>query len=176
MAYLWVKGAAGDWSTLSAVGDRFDLLAISREAHMATQVPDNHAKVILFRGRQLKKETWLLVVEVNLGICVNGQPLLLGMRVLADKDELRVPGLPTIFFTTESLARVEVFPGGEQQIACPRCKQGIEKGVSTVQCPRCHVWHHQADQLPCWVYSSTCALCDQPTDLRAGFLWTPEGL
>ena len=47
-----------------------------------------------------------------------------------------------------------------------------------VTCPQCGVWHHQreTDALRCWTYSPHCAMCDQPTDLSAGYRWTPQGL
>jgi len=50
------------------------------------------------------------------------------------------------------------------------------KPIHYVRCPQCGVWHHQSDELPCWVYSSSCSLCDHPTALDAGYRWIPGEL
>jgi hypothetical protein len=117
------------------------------------------------------QETWVLVGAAQ----VNGMPLLTGIRVLRDRDELQVGGLRA-FFSAEALAAVRPSPAQGERIFCPRCKQEIEKLSPAVRCPQCRVWHHQTAELPCWTYSERCASCNQPTDLNAGYRWTPEGL
>ena len=98
------------------------------------------------------------------------------MRVVSDRDEIRIAGKRSLYFSTESLARVEEFSSTGQTLFCPRCKQEIELGSGAVKCPSCGVWHHQTDELNCWSYSEVCALCTQSTDLDAWFQWTPEDL
>jgi hypothetical protein len=51
----------------------------------------------------------------------------------------------------------------------------ITKGTPAVRCPKpgCRRWHHQTDELPCWVYAPSCG-CDQPTTLDDTYHWTPE--
>jgi Zn finger protein HypA/HybF involved in hydrogenase expression len=116
-----------------------------------------------------------MISSANAGVSINGLPLTVGIRALADRDEIRA-GERAFYFSTESLAQVEDFPGSDNALFCPRCKQEIEKNTSAVRCPACSVWHHQTDELNCWTYAETCALCSQQTDLSAGFRWTPEEL
>ena len=101
-----------------------------------------------------------------------------GIRILADRDAIRVPGLPTMYYSTERLAQIEAFPNTEH-VFCPRCKLIISEGDSAVCCPQCGVWHHERvpEDKNCWSYAETCALCDQSTDLdSASFRWTPDRL
>ncbi len=122
--------------------------------------------------------TWMLLAPSESQLRINDSPLESGIRVLADRDAIRVPGLPTIYFSTERLARIETFPDAEH-VFCPRCKLMISEGNSAVRCPQCGVWHHERvpEGQRCWSYAETCALCDQATDLdSAGFRWTPDRL
>ena len=107
---------------------------------------------------------------------VNGTPFLLGIRVLRDRDELLTPSGARAFFSTEALVRVAPAPESEKVPSCPRCKQPVDANTPSVQCPECQVWHHQSEDLPCWIYSPTCALCDRSTDLSVSYRWTPEEL
>jgi hypothetical protein len=120
-------------------------------------------------------ETWALVGGPE-RVRVNGSPLLLGLAVLDDRDELQVSAEHTLFFSTERIVKVEPYPNSGARGFCPRCKLSIESGSQAVRCPRCSLWHHQGDEMPCWTYSATCAVCAQPTALDAGFRWTPEDL
>ena len=91
-------------------------------------------------------------------------------------DEIQTSASGSIFFSSEIRAAVEPFPGGETPIHCPRCKLAIERETPAVRCPACFLWHHESSEYPCWTYSEHCAMCDQPTDLEAGFRFTPEDL
>ena len=132
-----------------------------------------HPSVRLLRRTTAGREDWLLVGTP--AVRVNGVPLDAGIRVLDDRDELRTDDDRT-FFSTESLAAIAPFPGDERATFCPRCKLEIAPGSPAVRCPHCGVWHHQSDELPCWMYAEHCTMCDQPTALDAGFRWTPEEL
>jgi hypothetical protein len=121
-------------------------------------------------------DAWVLVAPPDFGIRLNGEPVSTGLTVLADRDELRVPGQPPRFFSTETIARVEPFPESTRGGCCPRCRQTIECGTQAVRCPSCGLWHHASDELPCWTYAPTCAACAQDTSPDAGFRWTPEEL
>jgi hypothetical protein len=121
-------------------------------------------------------EQWVVVNAPGRVLRINGMALATGIRVLSHRDELRVAGLAgRVFFSLEGLARVVPFDGLEGS-RCPRCQQAIELGSPAVRCPqpRCGVWHHESEEFRCWTYSPTCALCDQPTELDAGFRWTPD--
>jgi hypothetical protein len=138
-------------------------------------------------------EQWVLVAARAAEVSINGQPLRLGVAVLRERDEVYLPGgrigidgagsaaegMPRrCFFSAESLARIESFPGGDKPTFCPRCKKLIDPQVPAVRCPApsCRLWHHQTEARPCWTYAETCAVCDQPTALDAGYRWTPHQL
>jgi hypothetical protein len=159
MAHLWMadRSASGGWmpQTLDA-----NVVVLAGSARVL-----RHASADAIE--------WVLVGPPSLR--VNGQPLDAGIRLLRDRDELRTGAVRT-FFSTESLAVVEAFPGDQRPTFCPRCKLAIEPGTPAVRCPQCRVWHHQSDDMPCWLYAERCTLCDQPTTLDAGFHWSPEAL
>jgi hypothetical protein len=104
-----------------------------------------------------------------------------GLCVLGDRDEIRMGG-ELRYFSTETLASVEAFPGAERAVFCGRCRQKIEAGTPAVCCPGCGIWYHQdesanlaeSERLPCWTYSEKCAFCGHPTALDTVFAWTPE--
>jgi hypothetical protein len=120
--------------------------------------------------------SWTLLGGRETTLRINGQPLVLGIRALRDRDEISIAG-QRCFFSMEEFARVVLFPGLAQPACCPRCKQKVEVGDLAVACPHCRAWHHQSEKFPCWTYDSTCALCQlQNTALDAGYAWTPERL
>ena len=172
MAHLWVRDASDEWAVLPLEADALSLdaspprVADGREG-------DGEPGVLLTRAGA---ETWVLLSSRAGGVRVNGVPLTLGVRAVADRDEICVDGAGTFYFSSETLARVGPFPGAGQTLYCPRCKLGVEAGSPAVKCPQCGVWYHESEELPCWGYAETCALCPQPTDAGAGFRWTPEGL
>jgi len=137
------------------------------------------AVALLLRSRTDQGETWLVMNATPAGgapgVTLNGAPLHAGIRVLADRDEIRVAGLGRVFFSTEQLARIDPFPGADTSTFCPRCKQAITAGSPAVKCPACQRWYHQSDEYPCWTYTEQC-LCGHPTALDSGYRWTPEGL
>ena len=175
MAHLWVRDVSGEWAVLPLVADAFSLdaspprLAGGSEGCAAPGI-------VLTRAGVAGAETWVLLSVRAGGVRVNGVPLTLGVRVVADRDEIWVDGAGTFYFSAETLARVAPLPGTERTLYCPRCKLGVEAGSPAVRCPQCGVWYHGSEELPCWGYAETCALCPQPTDAGAGFRWTPEGL
>ncbi|MEK6324295.1 MAG: hypothetical protein AABN33_21865 [Acidobacteriota bacterium] len=177
MAHLWVRDDAEQWAVLPLEHDAFTLAA-SRPQPICRPAGEGDvlSNILLVRTSGTESLAWVLVAGASSGVSVNGVPLATGIRVVADRDDIRIPGAESLYFSTESLARVEEFPGSDQTLFCPRCKQEIGMGTSAVKCPGCSVWHHQTEELNCWTYSEVCALCAQPTDLNAGFQWTPEEL
>jgi hypothetical protein len=205
MANLWMANIEGaEWSVAQLSGNAYGLsaggLAAVAEAdgdetHAAHEDQEDHeghrcgaAAVLLVRHASGPQELWSLLARKRADVLLNGAPLVLGVSLLADRDEITVRDEIAIregaaggglrcFFSAERLAQVVAFPGGGP-LRCPRCKQPIAQGEPAVQCPgpACGAWHHQSPELPCWTYGETCALCDQPTPLDAGFRWTPEDL
>ena len=157
MAHLWVFGPAQGWTPQSLAGDAAEAVA-----------------GVLLRRLVDPPNTWALITRQP-NARLNGLPVPLGLAVLEDKDEIRVPGL-TAWFSTEAQALVEQYPELAVRGCCPRCKQGIDVATPAVRCPACNLWHHASDDLPCWTYAPTCAACAQETALDAGFRWSPEEL
>ncbi len=124
------------------------------------------------RGLIPSGDAWVLLAGPDTRM--NGTPLVTGIRVLRDRDELVVGG-DRMFFSTESLATIAPFDG-PVAVSCPRCRLEVVPGTPAVVCPGCRVVHHQSDELPCFTYDPRCAACDHATALDAGFRWTPEAL
>jgi hypothetical protein len=174
MAHLWVRHA-GEWAvlpldrtplTLTAIRDATDSAAPAAGCPMP--------RAVLARTGSPDRAVWHLVAAPDSGVRVNGLPLAAGLRVLADRDEVRAPGLESLFYSTERLAAVEPLPELGGEVSCPRCRQPIAPASPAVRCPGCNLWHHETGELPCWTYAPTCALCPQSTASDAGFRWTPE--
>ena len=177
MAHVWVQGK-GEWGIAPLAGTAF---ALTREAERPVRARkdgprESDVATLLRRPGRDGKPTWVLL-SLGGGLRVNGCPLPAGMRVLRDRDSLHVEGVGHLFFSTESLASIEPYSGPEG-LRCARCRQLMVRERPAVQCPACGIWHHQdaEKQLLCWTYAPRCARCDQPTDLDAGYRWTPEEL
>ncbi len=170
MAHLWLKDEADGWAVFPLNGACFD---VSGRLPRAAGT-EAGAGALLWSVTASGERMWLLLAPRHSGVSVNGLPLAAGIRVLADRDEIRAGAAGLLFFSTEMLARMEAFPGAAQKMFCPRCRLELEKDAQAVQCPACGVWHHQTEELPCWTYAGACALCPQPTDLSVGFRWMPE--
>jgi hypothetical protein len=124
-------------------------------------------------------ERWALLARGP--VLVNGEPVLLGARLLADRDEIRIGGGAPMYFSTEELARIAPLPVTARPVVCARCRTVIVPGSPAVQCPAgdCGGWCHQTEERPCWTYPGTtsCPLCPHPSTLGDETpLWTPEDL
>jgi predicted RNA-binding Zn-ribbon protein involved in translation (DUF1610 family) len=175
MAHLWVQDDANAWGWFPLAAEVLSLPDALPTAGPRTQDGQAGHEAILMRSPGAGATRWVLLAASQ-GVLVNGLPLHTGIRVLSDRDEICLGAAGAVYFSTETLATVEVFPGSEQPVYCPRCKQEIAPGSNAVKCPQCGVWHHQSEELPCWTYSPRCALCDQPTELGGSYRWSPEEL
>ncbi len=169
MPQLWIR-ESHEWAVLPLTTTPLTLASLPVASEGLAP------EALLVRGSGEGRADWHLVARPSSGISVNGLPLFAGVRTLLDRDEVRIPGLGVLFFSTERLAGVEPLPALGYDVSCPRCRQPIAAGAQAVRCPGCEVWHHGSAELPCWTYAPTCALCQQPTPLDAGFKWTPEEL
>jgi hypothetical protein len=189
MAHIWIrepglnnpgsKEAQEGWAVLPLDCDAVGLAPLPPRRLQEGQEGAAEALrdgVGLFRRVREGRESWTLLSGRGRTVSINGFPLPGGIRVLDDRDEIRIDEAGTLFFSTEVQARIELFPGGDGPVHCARCKNGIEPGTPAARCPRCDIWHHESEDTPCWRYSVSCAMCDQPTDLEAGFRFTPEDL
>ena len=176
MAHLWSQSVGGEWQP-----SRLDARAVALSAttpHVRALPGDLPASerslVVLCLTGEPASDEWTLLVGREARVLVNGLAVDLGIASLADRDEIRWPMSPPLFFSREQLAIVVPFPADILRGLCPRCKQTIGAGDSSVRCPGCGLWHHAAETLPCWTYADSCAACSQPTKLDAGFRWSPE--
>lgn len=165
MAQIWFKDDAANWKPVGLVEGPLELGA----GEAGTGV-----SVCRAQGARLA-EAWVLVCSRERFVRVNGLLLRTGIRVLADRDEIKVDSNEPVFFSTETLARVEIFKAGNREIRCPRCKKPLENGAPVVRCPVCKLaYHHSTEkERDCWGYSPKCA-CGHSTSMDAGFRWTPH--
>lgn len=168
MAHLWIQ-EAGTWAVFPLTGTRCSL------AELPLESSNPRPAALLARTSEERRADWHLVTTAG-GIAVNGLPVAGGLRTLSDRDEIWTPATGPLFYSTERLARVEPLPLTGHEVPCPRCGQAIAPGSAAVCCPGCEVWHHGSEELPCWSYAPSCALCSQETAADAGFRWTPEEL
>jgi hypothetical protein len=166
MPHLWIEQDS-EWC----------VFPLSRDELPLAVIPTGPAPPgVLFRSRSATKEDWHLLANQETGITLNGLGLLGDFRALADRDEIRIPGTGSVFFSTERLAAVEALPASAGDLCCPRCRQAVLPDTPAVCCPSCGVWHHGSEALPCWTYAPGCAMCGQATAMDAGYQWTPEDL
>ncbi len=179
--FVCLPATADDWAVAELESDgsyrlaRDPLHPVRRAAPEAGTSSESHARILAAR-RADGGERWLLLAG-DAAVRVNGGRLAAGLRVLADRDEIGLPGGPRYYFSMERLARSMPFPGAEQAIRCPRCTKPLEAGQPGVACPFCGIWHHETSNLPCWTYAEESACgCRHPTGHETGYRWTPEGL
>src|SRR5437773_2503848 len=123
MAHLWVRDEAEQWAVLRLEQAAFTLTSVPpRPVACLPGARGLPANVLLLRAGE-KDCTWLLVAAAGAEVSVNGMPLVTGIQVLADRDEIRISSADSYYFSTESLASVEEFPASEHALFCPRCKQ-----------------------------------------------------
>jgi hypothetical protein len=184
---LWVKSLADEWSVLPLEGGEIDLCTspprsrrTGQEGGDEREDGDMPAGVALLRASGLSEDVWVVVVAASATVRVNGQAVAAGMRALEDRDEIKVERLDDVFFSTETLVSVAPAPASERPLICARCRRVVVEGDPAVCCPGCGVWHHQTEseeEFPCWTHGERCAACDvRPTDLGAGYDWSPEEL
>lgn len=179
VAHLWIKDSKEEWVAMTLKGD---VITLTKDGVYPVSISQDESAmqdhVFILSCQYSGKINWVLIAESGTPVWVNGRLLQAGIHVLQNRDEVRVHHQPSVFFSTEKLARVVPYTPGASSGACPRCKQPLVDGTPSVQCPQCGVWEHQDNDhdLGCWMYSETCAVCDQLTDFHSGFRWTPEGL
>lgn len=188
MAHMWVKRGADGWTPLQ-LDDGVNLMSAddlgtrlpARAETSASGDGATSAEAVVIRRRRCEGDTWVVAAPPGVGLHVNGWLMRLGLRVLRDKDQLRVGNTGPFFFSTERLPHVETMAEPASPTLCPRCKLPIVGGKLGVRCPRCGVLHHQYDELPCWYgYEGKpferCTNCDQPVATEGKLQWTPEEL
>ena len=144
MAHLWTEDAEGKgWAVAPLLGSAYGVsgqgLSLVDDRDRG---PDGLSpSALLVRGDSGSLEQWLLLARKRGNVQVNGSPLVLGVRLLCDRDELvvRADGASAAlrcFFSAERLAEVVAYPGGDGAVRCPRCKQPMERNQMAVRCPQ----------------------------------------
>ena len=120
-------------------------------------------------------DTWVLVWSHDKSVRVNGLRVATGIRVVSDRDEIKIDSMPAVFFSGESQPRIESFPGAESEMFCPRCKNKIEQNTPVVRCPSCSLVYHEnkEEERNCWSYAP-CSGCGTPTEMDGGVRWSPD--
>jgi hypothetical protein len=175
MAHIWLRDSSLQWAARPLEGSDANLRALVAGAPENSPTADRvPAEAFLVHADSNSPTDWVLLAGQECGIAVNGLPLSLGIRVLADRDDIRWDPDGSAFYSAEELAAVVPLPEGDRKLFCPRCKQEITPGTPAVRCPRCGIWHHQSEPLPCYTYAPQCATCARKTSLNTGYDWTPE--
>jgi hypothetical protein len=175
MAHLWTIAAGSVWAPVPLDGAAFALGPDGPTRLSAPRVRAAGPDTIVLRRTGAGPDTcWSLLIPAAVAARVNGVSSPLGIVVLVDRDEIRLPGADPVFLSTETLPTVVPFATGTSHGFCPRCRQPLEPGAPSVECPACGLWYHQTDTLPCWTYSDRCVACGRPTPLDAGYAWSPE--
>jgi hypothetical protein len=177
MAHLWLQNEDPEWVAHTLSGCEFNLrnLLIQTIGHrpFAEQAPSG---VHLMKSENNDEDCWVILAGQGSDININGLPLFAGLHILRDRDEIRWSTEGLAYFSSEELAAVVDLPNGDRKIICPRCKQEIAPETPAVKCPRCGIWHHQSEELPCYTYAENCATCTRKTRLDIGYEWEPEEL
>lgn len=197
MTHLFVQDDSNRWTVLPLTNDvyRLSLPDPQQAARRAAQASSPAARSpvvestrigrITRKGALLLKRNgaeaqasladWTLLTGTGTRLRLNGVAIAIGIATLRHRDELRLNGSLPLYFSTERLVRVETYRADDSP-RCPRCTLPVELGDPSVCCPACRVLHHQHPERECWTYTESCALCDQRSDLAAGYRWSPEGL
>lgn len=177
MAHLWRESDDGIWEYQPIEGASAALTHSHAASQLGERQGDGDVPTAVIRQLPNDPQMWVLIATPAIRVSVNGLSLETGFAVLADRDEIRADGHAPWFFSTERTAEVEPYPENLPRGSCPRCKQPLTVGGPSVRCPGCGTWHHSSpESLACWTYGPTCAICSQPTNLNAGFQWSPEAL
>ncbi|MFQ5738714.1 MAG: hypothetical protein ACE5JX_06840 [Acidobacteriota bacterium] len=181
MAHIWIADSTDGYAVAELDGKRFTLCAdtnnpVARATRGTPGSSPANDLILLAKSARNQDVVWLLLGGVEARVHLNGEPLVAGMAVLADRDEIRISGGARFYFSTEELARVEPLPSAMPTTHCPRCQDRIEEACPSVRCPACGVWHHQheAGERLCWTYGETCASCRVcSTNLESVYRWSP---
>src|SRR5262245_25832548 len=113
MAHLWIEQQPGEWA-LFPLESKYHVLALDPLTPVRAMPIFDPVRVGVLLGRfgnGPTGELWILKCASSMNARVNAQPVRLGMRVLKDQDEIVLGGRRQFFFSTETLAHVEAFPG-----------------------------------------------------------------
>lgn len=165
MPRIWMRNDHEGWRAVHLDGRGIILLTDN-------DPPDSAASVLPAAGDG--RTLWCLVAAAGREARVNGWAIPGGVRILSDRDEIRLSRHARYYYSDADPAIVEPFPASVGAVPCGLCTAPIDPGTDAVRCPRCSVWHHANDERNCWTYNSVCSQCDQPTALTGDSVWSPD--
>lgn len=174
MAHLWFQDGDEVWTVLPLDHRAVDVSVSPPRALDETGSVGPDTRAVVAYTADGDAGAWVLVDIAGNDVRVNGFPPVGGLRVLQDRDEIRVHPLRALFFAAVSRPCVEEFIGGDEAINCALCCKPMEARQLAVRCPLCHLWFHQSAESRCWEYRPACS-CGQPTALDGSYQWVPEG-
>lgn len=128
MAYMWISDANQKWEAVALSEEAYDLRNFP-------SLPRTFAQAaVVMKIADGAPGTWAVMAGGKGEVYLNGHPIIAGLAILADRDEIRINGSSPLFFSTETLASVQALPGADRPIFCGRCRQQMKPG-----CPRCNV-------------------------------------
>ena len=146
MAHFWIYEQLTGWAILPLESK----VLLSPDPAQPVRAPDWSGPALGSVHPGTGSGEWTLLCRDF--VRVNGEEVALGIRVLADRDEIVTPA-GRFFFSTETLATVVAFPGTERPCMCPRCKREISVGALGICCPTCSTWYHEnSDDGLCYSY------------------------
>jgi hypothetical protein len=167
MPYLWNLNENLDWTPRKMAEKSVEVVASKVDANVCIVKPPRDGSLT---------EKYVLLWAPGKMVRLNGLEANAGIRVLCDRDEIRVGSEPPVFFSAEVLVQDEVFIAADTEMLCPRCERPLEDGAPVVRCPACSLaFHYNRDDKTkdCWEYAPTCT-CGQSTEMGTGFKWTPH--
>lgn len=183
MAHLWIPADDAAWAILELDARPYDLdrsppSPVSEEQLAPDDIPSRRRRQVwIVPAGDRAGGRWALVAGPHRRVWVNGVWLDLGLRLLEDRDQIRLDNGRSCYYSSEARARRTRYAGDGRAVQCPRCKQEITPGSIAVGCPHCGVWHHESEERPCWSDFPTCTHCGRQTTLEdAPFTWAPEGI
>lgn len=166
MAIVWWACEGNSWEWKEVDAEWIDLTSIpprfsahdSANAEMGAQIAHSPADAAEADG-------WFLMHPRDSRVWCNGRPSVLGMRVLIDRDEIRVEGVGRFYFSTETLPKSVPYPKDADPAMCGACAQQINPGDWSCTCPDCGVCHHD---------TARCGACSHPLDPGIEFSKCPS--
>jgi Prokaryotic RING finger family 1 len=176
MAHIWtMERETGEWAVHSLAGaEAFRLCDRGVEPVGTAEAP---AGPLLQRYRTAlhTHDQWALLLEPGTRIHANGEAVETGIRVLRNRDMVKLGNGLELVFSTEDLPAVVAVPSERIGTRCARCTRPFGADDRVVVCPRCATSHHAMEALPCWNALPGCAACGASTS-GDEYAWTPESL
>jgi len=174
---IWILDQSRHWKP---VGLKDGLISVGvSDGRAAVVSPDEGnavASLIPYQDLNGRRRCFLICRRGSHVRC-KGLPILAGVRVLSDKDEIALGNGPEarFYYSQESKPQIVPFEEGPRPTYCARSKARITQGTPAVQCPSCGLWYIETDEMPAYTYcGEPCVGCGRPT--TTDYSWAPDPL